>query len=245
MLLLASAARGGALPELRVPRVADDAVAIDGLPDEAAWSAAAVVPLRNVWGDGRVPGQTVVRLLHSGTRLFVSFVCEDRELIATHLRRDDHTFRDDCVEVLLAAPRAPLHEGVNIEINPAGAWADVLFRYPNWLNYDWNPAGLQVAARITPLPAGASSWRDGYSVELALPFADLAEVSGVAGYENGVPEARLDFKAEREALREPRRLRANFARWHRPQNVLTVWSDPRRPSPHALELERYGWLVLE
>jgi hypothetical protein len=230
---------GGPVPEYHVPRVAEDAIALDGCADEAAWNLALPLPLTNYWPDRPTIQRTLVRLLHTGTRLLVSFICEDDTIVATHTARDDHTFRDDCAEILFAAPLdSELHEGLNIEINPAGYWNDVLFRYPNWLNHDWSPSGIQVATRITP---------EGWSVELSIPFVSLADVVIARGYDAIHDPAHQDFRRAEAALRAapPARLRANFARWHRPENAMTIWSDPQRPRPHPLELDRYGWLVLE
>jgi len=193
--------------------------------------------LRSFWPNRNTSERTEVRVLHSSIRLFVLFVCEDVEIVATRTARDDHTFRDDCVEVFLAAPLpGPLSEGLNIEVSATGAWADVLYRKPNWLNYDWNPPGLNAVVKRT---------LTGWTVELALPFADIAAVAAVHGYADLLDASRMDFRNTAESLARPLRLRANFARWHRPENVLTVWSDPRRPTPHALELDRYGWLVFD
>ncbi|AHF91217.1 hypothetical protein OPIT5_14350 [Opitutaceae bacterium TAV5] len=227
------------IPELRVPRVSGDAVKIDGVADEPVWQQATPIALRSYWPTRDTAEKTTVRVLHTGTELLVSFVCEDAQTVATHTARDDHTFRDDCAEIFLAAPLpGPLHEGLNIEISADGAWADVLFRYPNWLNYDWNPPGIRVAVKIIP---------GGWIAELALPFADIADVTKIGGYNAVFNPAHQDFRQAEATLRTlpPHRLRANFARWHRPENVLTIWSDPQRPTPHALEPDRYGWLVFE
>ncbi|EIQ00654.1 protein of unknown function (DUF1083) [Opitutaceae bacterium TAV1] len=230
---------GGPLPELHVPRIPAAAITIDGIPDEPAWRQATVVPLTNYWPGHPVAQRTLVRVLHTGDCLLVSFVCEDDVLIATHNARDDHTWRDDCTEIFLAAPveGAP-HEGLNIEINPAGYWADVLFRYPNWINPDWSPVDIRVASRATA---------PGWTVEVALPFAAIPDVSKVSGYGMIAGSSRQDFRLYESTLRAspPVRLRANFARWHRPENALTVWSDPQRPRPHALEFDRFGWLVFD
>lgn len=230
---------GGPLPELRIPRVSEDAVVIDGLPDESVWGKAATALLANWWPDRSVDQRTIVRLLHTENALLVSFVCEDDNLIATHNAHDNHTWRDDCAEIFLAAPVAETpNEGINIEINPNGYFADVLFRYPNWINPNFSAAGIQVATHTTST---------GWSVEVSLPFQALADISKTRGYDEIADPEKQDFRISEEALSKspPARLRANFARWHRPENALTVWSDPQRPSPHALEFDRFGWLVFE
>lgn len=230
---------GGPVPEYHVPRIAWDSIILDGRADESAWDLAPPLSMTNYWPDRPTAQRTLVRLLHTGTHLLVSFVCEDDTIVATHTARDDHTFRDDCAEILFAAPlEGTLHEGLNIEINPAGYWNDVLFRHPNWLNHDWSPSDIQVATQITS---------KGWSVELGIPFGALAKVVNVRGYDAVHDPAHQDFRLVQAALRAmpPARLRANFARWHRPENAMTIWSDPQRPSPHPLELDRYGWLVFE
>ncbi|WP_052362139.1 carbohydrate-binding family 9-like protein [Geminisphaera colitermitum] len=230
---------GGLVPEHHVPRVAVGSITIDGRADEPAWNLAPPIPLSNYWPDRPTTQRTLVRLLHTGTHLLVSFVCEDDNIVATHTARDDHTFRDDCAEILFAAPvDGPPNEGLNIEINPAGYWNDVLFRVPNWLNHDWSPSDIEVATNITP---------SGWSVECSIPFSALADVVNTRGYDAIFDPAKRDFARAEAALRQtpPVRLRANFARWHRPENAMTIWSDPQRPRPHPLELDRYGWLLFQ
>ena len=225
------------LPELRVPRIGDASIGANGFPLNRAWDNAARADLWNPWPYRPVEETTEVYVLHSDEALYVAFVCEDRELVSTHLNRDDQTFRDDCAELLLGAPvDGELHEGLNIEVNASGAWADVLFRWPNWLNYDWNPSGIMVRAQ--PIETG---WR----VEIVVPFESIAFVKEVRGYDSQSDPSMKDFEQCGQALDRPARLRANFARWHRPENALSVWSDPQWPSPHAVIPNRYGWLVFD
>lgn len=98
----------------------------------------------------------------------------------------------------------PPNEGLNIEINPAGYWNDVLFRVPNWLNHDWSPSDIEVATNITP---------SGWSVECSIPFSALADVVNTRGYDAIFDPAKRDFARAEAALRQtpPVRLRANFA----------------------------------
>lgn len=233
------AAAATEIPVLRVPRVSEGAIKIDGFVNEAAWASAPVLRLQSFWPTRLTSEQTQVRVLHTGRAILVSFVCEDAQIVSAHSARDDHTFRDDCAEIFFGAPLPnPLRESLNIEVNPGGFWADVLFRYPNWLNYDWNPEGIAVATQRT---------QTGWSMELSVPFEDIAAVTQIRGYGDVFPESMQDFRNARELLgtSPPARLRANFARWHRPENAMTIWQDPVRPTPHPLEPDRYAWLEFE
>lgn len=250
-----------ALPEVRVPQIAAAHIQPDGLPTPEAWAGAASLALTNYWAASNAASdadavaaaeRTQVRLLHSRTHLFVLFVCEDGEIIVRRTDRDDHTFRDDCAEIFLAAPLAgTLHESVNIEVSASGAWADVLFRMPNWINYDWNPSGIKVKVERT-----ATGW----NAQVALAFAELPLITSTNGYDAWGNAPVTDFARAGELLSvfaapaaaapapvaaAPARLRANFSRWHRPQGQLSVWSNPNTPVPHPLVLDAFGWLVFE
>lgn len=238
--LFASVALADSLPQIHVPQIKDGQILAGGMPKAEAWQGAPLILLTNYWSaSGAVQERTEVRLLHSRTHLFVSFVCEDSEIVARRTDRDDHTFRDDCVEVFLAAPlEGKLLESVNVEVSASGAWADVLFRMPNWINYDWNPSDIKVEVTRTEI---------GWNAQIALAFSELPLIRRTNGYRTLADSEQADFERADSLLSVPvpKRLRANFSRWHRPQGQLSIWSNPNTPVPHPLVLDYFGWLIFE
>lgn len=209
------------LPELAVPST-HEKIVIDGKLNEQAWGHAAIIELQDFWQ--KPFERTRVRVLHSVTELYVSYECWDSHIVADHNQHDEQTFRDDCVEFFVAESVLYADKCAAIEINAAGAWADLIFRYPAWLNYDWNPDGLRVAVSRASASHRLPDIPD-YIVELSIPYADLQRALTIPDY--------------------PSRLRANFARWNRPGKHLCIWSYPRTTTPHPHGLNRYGWLILK
>lgn len=234
MAAVGTADEARALPSIRVPKVEAPA-RIDGSGRDPVWSQATAVELRDFLGETQsAPAQrTRVSLLHDSERLYVAFDCEDRNVRAFRTAKEDQTFRDDCIEILLGAPIERLADAACLEINALGTLADYYYRHADWINYRFD-SKAEIAVSHAPV-----HYEVGYRIEVAIPFAVLQPVLALFPMEG--PVGTLSGP--------PGKLRANFARWDRNggegDDRFTIWSDPLFPFPHPHRPERYGWLILE
>jgi len=206
-------------PEAIVPRVVRADVR-DPL-DEAAWSRLPAVALRRAQ-DGADPLQaTAVRIAYDLDALLLRFDCQDRDIWATHARRDAPLWEEEVVELFVAPGDDDPSHYVEIEVNPLGAIFDARVTNPQGrrdsmrVDANWNAAGL-VAEVNRPSPG---AWR----AELRIPWTQLCE---------GPP---------------PRIWRANFFRVERPRDgadEFSCWSPTLTDPPDFHKPAAFGRLVL-
>ena len=206
-------------PEAVVPRV--ERVG-RGTLDESCWSRVPAVLLR-LAQDGADPLQaTAVRIAHDDQAFLLRFDCSDRDIWATHARRDAPLWEEEVVELFIAPGEDDPSDYVEIEVNPRGAIFDARVRNPDGrrdsmhVDSAWNAAGL-VAEVSLPSPR---SWR----AEIAVPWSGLCE---------GTP---------------PRVWRANFFRIERPRNgdpEFSCWSPTFVDPPDFHKPAFFGRLVLQ
>jgi hypothetical protein len=100
-LLSFAFSRAAAGPRYEVKR-ATSPIVVDGKVDDKAWAAANKVELIFPWdaqtGDKQ---KTTARLLWDDSYLYVSYECEDTDIVATHTEHDDPTYLDDAVEIFI------------------------------------------------------------------------------------------------------------------------------------------------
>jgi hypothetical protein len=163
-----------------------------------------------------------VRVAHDAHALFLRFDCDDRDIWATHARRDAPLWDEEVVEVFVAPGEDDPTEYAEIEVNPLAAVFDARVVNPLGLresmrvDASWNAAGL-VATVERPSPG---AWR----AELVIPWGDL----------------------------DPRPLqrvwRANFFRIERPRDgdpEFSCWSPTFADPPDFHKPSRFGRLVLD
>ncbi|MEA2691369.1 MAG: hypothetical protein QOJ16_756, partial [Acidobacteriota bacterium] len=172
-LAMSAAAPAHAVPSLRrfaVTRAAS-AIKIDGVLDEEAWKSALTIDLPYEWfpGDNVPPRvRTEAKVTFDADNLYVAFHCEDpdpgairahlidRDAIGTFIQ-DDHvgfnldTFDDE-------------QRAFQFRVNPFGVQVDAVFSEVNSAeDFSWDAIWAS-AGRVT---------RDGYVVEIAIPFRQL------------------------------------------------------------------------
>jgi hypothetical protein len=170
---------GGApdLPEYTVPR-ASKAPTLDGVLDDAAWKAAQPVVLRGSF-DGR-PAQlrTEARLVHDDAYLYVAFDIEDPDLWGTLKQRDDPIYEQEVVEIFLDA-NADGRTYNELQVSPHNVIFDAYFpARRQGMDKTWD-SEIKTALKLRGTLDDPSDRDEGWTVELRIPFARLAEVPHV------------------------------------------------------------------
>jgi hypothetical protein len=207
------------MPEAIIPRV--ERASLRGTLDEASWSRVPAVALRRAQ-DGADPLQaTRVRMAYDVGALLLRFDCDDRDIWATHSRRDAPLWEEEVVELFVAPGENDPSDYVEIEINPLGAIFDARVTNPEGrresmrVDATWNAVGLvAVVGRRSP-----QTW----SAEIEIPWSDLC---------GGAP---------------PRVWRANFFRIERPRDgnhEFSCWSPTFADPPDFHKPRYFGRLVL-
>jgi hypothetical protein len=204
-LLLQAAGPAGESPSLRAVRVAA-AVRVDGVLDDAAWTAAPVASgfrQREPREGEPATEATEVRVVYDKDTLYVGILARDRDpdaVIARILERDkvmtqglDNAAKfagDDVVAFTLD----PFHDHRNaffFATNPNGAELDALVTDESpTLNLDWR-AVWRVAARRVP---------EGWSAEFAIPFRSLRYPRGQGPHVWGFDVERIIRRRNEDTL---------------------------------------------
>jgi hypothetical protein len=135
---------------------------IDGNLDESFWQAAESAEMKEYKG-GAVKNRTTVQMAYDDSTLYVGFTCYESRMdqlktVWSHPEeRDNSIWDDDCVELYLDPFGSSVHY-FQIIINSAGVTSDGMDG-----EMGWNPK----------LTVGAVKADDHWTVEVAIPFADL------------------------------------------------------------------------
>ena len=213
------------IPHYQVQR-ASGSIKVDGKLDDAAWKAAPAVEFVFPWEQQTGAKQkTVARLLWDNDNLYVGYDCEDSDITAHFDQRDDPTYKDDAVEIFINPnPAQSLYYG--LEMNARAVLYDYFYVYPVLLMKRLNMTGVQLATDIRGTLNGRGDKDSGWSLELAIPWANFQELA-----KKYPPEPGSIWKV-------------NLNRWDgvEPQRRLSQWSDSglERPNPH--QPARFGEL---
>ena len=154
-------------------------VFVDGELSEEAWIAAPWTDeFVDILGTAGPPPtfRTRAKILWNEEYLFVGAEMEEPHLWATLTDRDAIVYRDDDFEVFLDPDR----DGQNyfeIEVNPLGTVLDLFlakpYRQGGTAEIQWDLPGLQVGVSLSGTLNNPSDIDEGWSVELAIPWAEL------------------------------------------------------------------------
>jgi len=153
--------------------LAQSAITIDGVLDEAAWTSAPTIGqlVQRQPDEGRPPTErTEIRILHDGTALYIGVMCFDSEagrVIGTQMGRDAALGSDDRIEILLDTFRDQ-RNAFYFATNPAGALVDGLAFANGQTNNEWDTI-WDVRTQRSP---------EGWSAEFAIPFKSLSFPAG-------------------------------------------------------------------
>ena len=191
-----------------------------GLLERPSWKA---IPPLGLLVDARngkpVRDATIVRAAASPEALHVLFACDDRDVWATHSRRDAPLWEEEVVEVFLAPGQADPDRYAEIEISPAGVLFDALVRNPDGLR---STMTVDTAWTAKGLVGRVDRTGQGWSAELAIPWRSIEDL-GPAGGE----------------------WRANFFRIERPHGApaeYSAWSPTGADPPDFHKPARFGQL---
>ncbi len=172
-----------ALPVLRCRQRAFADLAAD--PASSIWRGCEVGELRDVISSA-VPLQgTKVRSGWSGEEVRFLFECVDADPRATFTERDAPLYQEDVVEVLLD-PVGDLLSYYEFEVNPLNTVMDLVLRRSRsgyLKDFRWECSGLRSCTRLVP---------GGWTVELALPFAEITPELPSPGTQWRVNLCRID-----------------------------------------------------
>ena len=180
-------------PVLSCPPVQAKPV-IDGRLDEPAWlTATRVTNFRSSYGDRQAVEQTEVYLCRDSERVYIAVRCHDSQMdkiVAKRTSRDDNIFWDDSVEIFIDPGLSRKHF-MQFIVNPLGALLDL--KITEITEMGWN-ANCQVAAAV-----GENAW----TVELAIPFAELGLASPKPGQRWGVNVTRTTHRLKEYSCWSP------------------------------------------
>ncbi|MCG8557567.1 MAG: carbohydrate-binding family 9-like protein [Proteobacteria bacterium] len=216
------------LPDLSALRTSHKPT-IDGKLDEKGWHEA--VPsarfVHTVSGNRSQIGATV-RMLYDDSALYVAFDVSDTYLFAPLDKHDDHLWKHDTVEIMLD-PDGDGRDYFEIQVSPAGTVFDTRYDSPRqpkpFGHVQWSSRAEAAVGLRGRLDDETSD--QGYTVEIALPWASLGE--------KGPPSI---------AGTHGRRWRANFFVMDRQRGdtqLATGWSPPLVGDFHVPN--RFGYVA--
>lgn len=225
LLLPASFLAQSPLPRYEVKR-ATSPVVIDGKPDDKAWAAAGKIELIFPWeAQTGAKQKTTARLLWDDQYLYVSYECEDADIVAFHTERDDPTYLDDAVEIFINP--MPSQTGIyyGLEMNARATLYDYVMYQSQHLFKQFNLQGVKLATFIDGTMNMRGDRDKGWSLEVAIPWANFEALSKR-------PVAGAVWAA-------------NINRWDgvEPNRRMSNWSDPVQPRPNPHVPSRFGQLI--
>ena len=207
---------------------------IDGALDDPAWQAA---PWTSDFGDIEGPKQplprfrTRAKLVWDNQFLYIGAELTEPDVWGNLTEHDAVIFQDNDFEVFLD-PDGDNHKYFELEINALGTEWDLFLPKPYRDNgkadNGWEIAGLQKAVRITGTINNPSDTDTGWTVELAIPWAALAEHAGTPTPPVDGDQWRLNFSrvewdttvADGKYVKVPKRPEHNWV-WS-PQGVIDM-----------------------
>ena len=202
------------------------AITVDGRLDEPGWQAAEwSAPFVDIDGVRPVRHRTQVKLLWDDRALYIAARLDEPDLWATITTRDAVIFQDHDFEVFVD-PGGDTHEYYELEVNALGTAFDLFlvkpYRDGGPALHAWDIAGLGVGVDLRGTLNRPGDRDDGWTVELAIPWAVLREAS-----------------PSRRAPRDGEQWRLNFSRVQWTMDVVDGAYRKR------LDLAEKDWFILE
>ncbi len=232
-----------AIPREYVCSFAPTPPALDGRLDDGVWGDAPwTEDFTDIEGDLRPTPRfrTRVKMLWDGTYFYIAAEMEEPHIWATLTEHDSVIFQDNDFEVFLD-PDSDNHNYYEIEVNALGTIWDLRLVKPYRdggpaLN-SWHTSGLKTAVVVDGTLNDPSDTDRGWTVTLALPWADLADFAGRPVPPSDGDQWRVNFsRVEWDTVIE----NGSYAKAPDAPEHNWVWSpqgviDMHRP-------ERWGWV---
>lgn len=176
---------------------AEGNITVDGLLNEPVWQRAQTVVLREnrsgaVVADSAI--QTHVKVCYDENALFIGFICNDPDIWSTFTQRDEHLWEEEVVEVFLDIDQEP-NTYMEIEVSPANVLFDSYIVDPVNIDVEatarFDLPNIQTAVSVSGTLNERENRDVQWSVEIALPFADLLDDPG--GVIPGETRWRINF----------------------------------------------------
>ncbi len=217
------------LPVLRVPHIAHP-IAIDGDVTKPVWRGIGPAVLVPTIGSDQKVQRTELRACWTEGWLYVAFDCVDRDVWGTFLLRDEPLYEEEVVEAFLS-PTGDIRHYIELEVSPRNVVFDGRVHSPDLhrgtmtVDKEWDLPGMVTAVRVRGTLDRRDDVDEGWSVEIAIPFAGLPEAAP--------PKAGTEWRGNfyRIDLVDP------------PE--FTAWSPTLGTSPNFHVPKRFGTLRFE
>jgi hypothetical protein len=122
--------------------------------------------------------RTTARLLYDDQNLYVSFDCEDPNIWGTLFKRDDPIYGQEAVEIFIDAD-GDQRTYNEIEVSPNNTLFDAYFPERRaGMDLSWD-SGTRSAVKFKGTINNPTDRDEGWTVEMAVPYARLAKVPHV------------------------------------------------------------------
>ncbi len=238
------------LPRHYTAPYAVHAPAIDGRLNDPAWRRARWSAwFVDIEGSARPAPRlrTRIKMVWDSTALYVAAQLQEPDLWATLTEHDAVIFRDNDFEVFIDPDGDQLNY-FEIEINALNTVWDLFlakpYRFGGHARNEWNAAGLRSAVHLAGTLNDPSDRDSGWSVELAIPFADLRQPEIVTPVPKAGDTWRINFSRVEWPLRAEN---GRYVKAQEPSDSLPhpesnwVWSAQDTLNMHVPE--RWGFLT--
>ena len=208
-------------PKVYAARQLEGAIAVDGKLDDAAWATASKSPLGNTRGGPGPGGQTWAKVLYDADNLYIGLHAEDKDAWGTLKERDSQTWTQEVVEIFID-PDGDEKDYIELQVTPNNVVFDARFAAKlgqgkgsrdEQINAAkaWN-SNMKTAVHVDGTVNNPADKDKAWSVELAIPFADLPGAAPKAGDAWRINFYRFD--APRDSAGKPGR------------QIAWAWSPP-------------------
>ena len=214
---------------------------VDGALDDAAWKSAAwtedFVDIVGSTGKQLTPMRTRAKLTWDDENLYVAAELAEPRIAATIRQRDEQLYREQAFEVFID-PNGDAKDYLELQVNPLNTVCDLSmdkpYREKGKADVRFDLAGLRSAVRVNGSVNEPSDVDEGWTVELAIPWAAIKALSAdtVAPPRAG-EQWRINFARMRAA--DPAQGDGDKV-----AKAISVWAVQGAVNMHLPE--RWGWV---
>jgi hypothetical protein len=167
------------LPELPVyhAKRASHPPRMDGTLNDDAWRAAEPVTLVGSLDGRPAPTKTVARVLYDNAYIYVGFDVESTDVWGTLTSRDSEIYTQEVVEAFFDA-NADMKTYNELEVSPNNVIFDSYFPEYRKGETSWD-SGMETAVKVRGTVNNPADKDQGWTAEMKIPIAKLAEVPHV------------------------------------------------------------------